>query len=267
MIVRTRLGVVGCDIAGDGVPLVWLHGYPLDRTLWAPQLAAALPGVRQVAPDLPGFGGSARLPERSFDAWADWVAALLDALAIERCILGGLSMGGYLAFACWRRHPSRIRALVLADTRAGQDSAEARARREENQRLLETQGVGALAERLLPGMVGRTTRRERPEVPAALDAMMRRADPAAVADAREALIGRDDSAPSLPTITVPTLVLCGDEDALTPLAESRALADAIPGARLAVVPQAGHCSNLEQPAVFNALLSEFLVATIRTHPT
>lgn len=267
MIVHTRLGAVGCDVAGEGVPLLWLHGYPLDRTLWAPQLAAALPGVRQVAPDLPGFGESARIPGRTFDAWADWVASFLDALAVERAIIGGLSMGGYLAFALWRRHPSRVRALVLADTRADQDSAEVRARREETQRILETQGVGAVAERLLPGMVGRTTRREHPELPAALDAMMRRADPAAVGDAREALLGRADSRPTLPTITVPTLVLCGTEDILTPVAESRAIAAAIPGAWLSLVPQAGHCSSFEQPAVFNALLSEFLLATIRPGPT
>lgn len=267
MIVRTAQGPVGYDEAGAGDPVLWLHGYPLDRSLWAPQLADPAPGFRYLAPDHPGFGESARLAPATLDAWADWAVAFLDALAIRRAIVGGLSMGGYLALAIWRRHPGRVRALVLADTRAAADSDEARARRDELQALLLAQGVDAIADRLITGMVGRTTRTRHPEIVARLHAMMRRSSVEAVSDAREVLLGRPDATPTLATITVPTLILCGDEDALTPVAESRALHAAIAGSRLEVIPGAGHASNFEAPAVFNRLLSDYLAATIRTDPT
>lgn len=263
MIVATRAGSVGLDLAGEGAPLVLLHGFPHDRTLWVPQLAAGIPGARVIAPDLPGFGESAVVTPASMDAWADWLAGLFDALAVDRAILGGLSMGGYLAFAFWRRHGARVRALVLADTRAGADDQEGRAKRRAMQMLVDAQGVGPVAERMLPGMVGKTTRETRPEVVATLDAMMRRASARAVHDALDALRERPDSTPTLATIDVPTLVVCGDEDALTPVSESRAMAAAIPGSRLAVIPRAGHASNLEAPEEFTRLLSEFVGATIR----
>lgn len=261
MIVQTRHGPVGLDTAGDGVPLVLLHGFPHDRTLWAPQLAQAIPGARLLAPDLPGFGESAAVAEASLDAWSDWLAGLLDALGLERVALGGLSMGGYLCFAFWRRHRARVRALVLADTRAGADSDEARAKRRDMQRLVAAEGIAAVAERMLPGMVGRTTRESRPEVVAVLDAMMRRASTRAVHDALEALATRADSTPTLATIDVPTLIVCGEEDVLTPPAESRAMHAAIAGSRLAILATAGHASNVEVPREFSDLLSGFVGAT------
>lgn len=263
MIVRTPLGAVGLDAAGAGEPVVLLHGFPLDRTLWAPQLADPAPGFRYLAPDLPGFGESDRLGAAGMDPWADWVVALLDALGIARATIGGLSMGGYLAMACWRRHPHRVRALVFADTRAGADSDEGRAKRREMQALLRTEGIEAVVERMRPGMTGRATRRLRPEAVEALDAMMRRAHPDAVHDALQALMDRPDSTATIASVTVPTLILCGDQDILTPLAESRAMQAAIAGSALGVVPEAGHASNFEVPAVFNRLLSEFLGANIR----
>lgn len=262
MIVHTRAGDVGYDEAGEGAPVLLLHGFPHDRSLWAPQLAASLPG-RRIAPDLPGFGDSTSAAEATFDCWADGIADLLDALAIERAIVGGLSMGGYLAFALWRRHPRRIGALVLADTRAGADSEEGRAKRREMQALARAEGAGAVSERMMAGMVGRTTRAERPEVIRTLDAMMRRASIPAITDALDALMDREDSTPTLATITVPTLIVCGEEDALTPVAESRAMHAAIPGSELGILPRAGHASNLEAPEAFNGLLSRFLAATIR----
>jgi pimeloyl-ACP methyl ester carboxylesterase len=267
MIVRTRLGAGGLDEAGTGVPVFWLHGYPHDRTLWAPQLAAPVAGFRYLAPDLPGFGESDRLATTTLDGWADWVAALLDTLAIDRAVIGGLSMGGYLALAMWRRHPARVRALVLADTRAGADSAEAKEKRRDAQVLARTEGPAIIAERALPGMLGKSTRWARPETVAMLDAMLRRASADAIVDALQVLMDRPDATPGLAGITVPTLIVCGEEDALTPVAESRAMQAAIPGSRMEVIPGAGHVSNLEQPAVFDRLLSEYLGATIRTGPT
>lgn len=262
---RVKVGrdAVAFESSGNGEPLVLLHGFPHDRSLWAPQLAAPIPGVRLFAPDLPGFGESSRLKEASVERWADWLAALLDQLGLDRVILGGLSMGGYLCFAFWRRHPRRVRALALADTRAGADDVDGKAKRTAMQELVREQGVGAVAERMITGMVGRTTREERPDVVATLDAMMRRARVPAIVDALTLLRERPDSTMTLGTIDVPTLILCGEEDALTPLKESEAMHAAIAGSRLEVVPRAGHASNLEDPATFNRLLSGFASATIR----
>jgi pimeloyl-ACP methyl ester carboxylesterase len=263
VIVRARTGRVGVDIAGEGTPLLLLHGFPHDRSLWRPQLAGGLAGVRCIAPDLPGFGESDPIEAHSLDAWADWAAALLDTLEIPRAIVGGLSMGGYLTFALWRRHPGRIGALVLAATKAGADTDEGRTKRREMKALVEREGVAPAAERMMPGMVGKTSREIRPEVVTELDAMMRRASPAAVAAALDALMARPDSTPTLGTIDVPTLILCGDEDVLTPLAESQAMHAAIAGSELGVLRGAGHVCNVEDPATFNGLLSRFLTATIR----
>lgn len=261
---RIAMGApVGLDSSGEGEPLVLLHGFPHDRTLWAPQLADPPEGVRLIALDLPGFGGSARIEAPSVDAWADWLAAVLDRLGLERVALGGLSMGGYLCFAFWRRHRGRVSALLLSDTKAGADDEAGKAKRIEMQRLVREEGSGAVAARMITGMVGKTTREERPAVIATLDAMMRRASPEAVHDALDVLRTRPDSTPTLATIDVPTLVVCGEEDALTPPAESRALHAAIAGSELAIIPRAGHASNLEDPAAFTRLLTGFARATIR----
>ena len=267
MIVHTALGAVGLEESGRGVPVVWLHGFQHDRTVWAPQLASPAPGFRYLAPDLPGFGESVQLADPSLDAWADWIATLLDTLAIDRAVIAGLSMGGYLAFAFWRRHPRRVLGLVLADTRPGPDSEEARGKRREMQSLVLAEGPGAIADRMIAGMVGKTSHAERPAAVATIDAVMRRASVGGITDGLQALMDRDDSTATLATITVPTLVLCGEEDALTPVAESRAMSAAITGSRLALIAGAGHVSNIESPEVFNALLSDFLAATIRTDKT
>ena len=267
MKVETRSGTVGLATGGKGEPLLLLHGFPHDRTLWAPQLAGDSLGVRRLAPDLPGFGESDSIGGDSVEAWADWVADLLDLLELQRVILGGLSMGGYLAFAFWRRHPTRVRALILADTRAGADSEEGRAKRREMQVLARAQGSAAIAERMMPGMVGKTTRESRPAIVALLDAMMKRSSHEAIISALEVMATRPDSTATLETISVPTLVLCGEEDALTPVAESRAMHAAIRGSQLGIIPAAGHVSNMEDPVTFNGLLSRFLAATIRGTPT
>lgn len=260
MILDTSRGRVSFEEAGSGLPLVLLHGFPHDRTLWAAQLAAPPAGVRLIALDLPGFGESDAAEVPSLDHWADWVAAALDALHIERAVIGGLSMGGYLAFAIWRRHASRVQGLVLADTRAGADTLDGQEKRVAMQAQVLKEGPGAIAAAMLPGMVGKTTRAERPRAVEYLDAMMRRASAAAIHDALEALRTRPDSTPTLATITVPTLIVCGDEDVLTPVKESEAMHAAIADAQLAVLPGAGHASCVEHPAAFNAVLSGFVQA-------
>lgn len=260
MIVETPRGRVGYDEVGTGRPLLLLHGFPHDRTLWTAQLGDPPANVRVIALDLPGFGESDSAEVPSLDHWADWVAGAMDALQLPRAIVGGLSMGGYLAFALWRRHRARVEGLVLADTRAGADTLEGQEKRVAMQATTLAQGAGAIADAMLPGMVGKTTRAEQPMAVEFLDAMMRRASVAAIHDALDALRTRPDSTPILPTIDVPTLVICGAEDVLTPVKESEAMQAAIPDAQLAVIPGAGHASCVERPAAFNAVLSGFVRA-------
>ncbi len=260
MIAEGPRGRIGYDEAGSGQPLLLLHGFPHDRTLWTAQLAAPPTGTRVVALDLPGFGESASADVPSMEHWADWVADAMDRLDLPRAVVGGLSMGGYLAFALWRRHPQRIQGLVLADTRAGADSLEGQDRRVAMQAMALKDGPAAVAAAMLPGMVGKTTRERNPRAVEFLDTMMRRASVGAIHDALDALRTRPDSTPTLATITVPTLVICGAEDTLTPVKESEAMHAAIADAQLAVIPGAGHASCVEHPAAFTALLSGFIQA-------
>ncbi len=260
MIAESARGQFGYDEAGAGIPVVLLHGFPHDRQLWEAQLASPPTNARLLAIDLPAFGESESAAVPSLNAWADWVIAALDALKIERAVFCGLSMGGYLCFAIWRRHPSRVMGFVLADTKAGADTLEAQDKRVAMQAKVVTDGVGPIAEAMMPGMIGKTTRDSRPRAVEFVDAMLRRASVGAVHDALDALRTRPDSTPTLATITVPTLIICGDEDALTPVKESEAMHAAIPEAQLAIIPGAGHVSNVEHPAAFNAVLFGFIQA-------
>jgi len=243
---------------GTGTPIVFIHGFPHNRTLWAPQLAALGRQFHCIAPDLRGFGESEARGPYSMDQYADDVAHLLDTLGIERAVVGGLSMGGYIAFAFWRRHRDRLRALILADTRSGADSDEGRQKRRDMITLARTRGAGAVADAMIEGMVGKSTRRERPELVRSVHAMLASAPVEGVVGALEAMMTRSDSTPTLATIDVPTLIVVGDEDVLTPPAEARAMHSAIPGSQLAVIPAAGHVSNLERPEEFNRAVGEFM---------
>jgi pimeloyl-ACP methyl ester carboxylesterase len=192
------------------------------------------------------------------DQYADDLAALLDAERIERAVVCGLSMGGYIAFAIWRRHRSRIRALVLADTRAGADSEEGREKRRAMISMVRERGGGVVADAMINDMVGRSTREKNPEIVDVVYRMLSLAPADGVIGALEAMMTRPDSEPMLPTIDVPTLIVVGEEDALTPVREARVMHAAIPNSRLEILAGAGHVSNVERPAAFNHVLSEFL---------
>ena len=238
--------------------MLFLHGFPHNRGLWAPQTSALVGRARCIAPDLRGFGDTDAVPPYSMDQYADDAAALLDALGVDCAVVAGLSMGGYVAFAFWRRHAARVRALVLADTRAGPDSDEARGRRRELIALAQSAGAAAVAETQIDGMVGKTTRAQRPEVRQAVHAMLSAAPVEGIVGALEAMLARPDSTPTLKTISVPTLVIVGDEDVLTPVKEARAMHEAVAGSRLEVLAGAGHLSNFERPAAFNHAMHDFL---------
>ncbi|MBI3914889.1 MAG: alpha/beta fold hydrolase [Chloroflexi bacterium] len=241
------------------MPLVLIHGFPLDRTIWAEQTRGLADAARVIAPDLRGCGGSAMPPDATtMDAYADDVRGLLDALNIQRAIIAGVSMGGYIAFAFYRQSAARVRALILVDTRAGADSPEGKQGRDDNAALARAEGTGAIAERMLPKMLTPQTAATRANVAQDLRALMARQPVEGVAAALIAMRDRPDSTPTLAQISVPTLVIHGAEDQLIPVKESELLRDSIRGARLEIIPHAAHLPNYEQPAAFNRVVKEFL---------
>lgn len=228
--------------------------------MWEPQLALADAGWRVIAPDLRGFGdgGTADPPATSLDDYAADVIDLLDALHVHDAVVCGLSMGGYLAFALWRLVPSYMRGLVLADTRSGADSEEAREGRTRMIDLVTARGAEAVADAIVPKLVGDTTTRERPAVVETVRALVLANTPAAIAGALTAMRVRPDSTPLLSGIHVPTLVLVGEEDTITPPSAAEELQHGIGGAQLVRLTGAGHLSSLEAPDAFNAALARFL---------
>jgi 3-oxoadipate enol-lactonase len=261
--VRYDVGRVtlAADVRGDGPALLLVHGFPLDRSLWAHQVAT-LGGWRRIAPDLRGLGATvAPDDDYSIAAYADDLIGLLDRLRVRRAVVAGLSMGGYIAFDLVRRFPERVAGLILCDTRADADGPEGRASRDALIAVAQDQGVAAVAERLLPRVLGRTTQLTQPHVVEQVREMMSRAPVSGVVGALRAMKERPDSTPLLPVIGVPTLVVVGQEDELAPLAIAKAMADAIPSGAMTVIPGAGHLSPLEAPTAVSRVLSEFLEHT------
>ena len=243
---------------GRGLPVVLLHAFPLNRAMWEPQIAALFGECRCIVPDLRGFGDSPKGGPFSMDAYADDVVALLDALQVDQAVVAGLSMGGYVALNLWRRFRPRVRALPLAHTRAAADTPEGLAQRDELIALARRAGAAAVAERQVTGLIGKSTREKQPELVERIRAEMARESVEGIVGALEAMKARPDSTDLLATIDVPTLVIVGEEDVITPVKEARAIAERIRGSRLEVIPGAGHLSNVERPAAFNAALSDFV---------
>ena len=256
--------------AGDQA-VVFVHGFPFRASMWEPQIPVAVrAGRRVLAPDLPGFGGSDVPADRSaysIDGYADLVAALVGELGLGRVVLVGLSMGGYIALAVARRHAQVLAGLVLADTRADPDTPEGRQNRSDQQGLVEERGdVTPLVDGLLSKVLAEAGSRHA-EVAATLGDMMRSTAPAGWIGALEAMKQRGDQTDLLPSISVPTLVVVGESDALVPFDVAEAMTKSIPGARLEIVPDAGHVTNLENPEAFNRAFSEFLMALPAPEPT
>ena len=246
----------------DGSPVVLLvHGFPLNRSMWDPQLGSLRAEARVIAPDLRGFGASEAGPPGplTMRQHADDLAALLDVVGVrEPIVYCGLSMGGYIAFEFWRRHRGRVRALVLADTRATVDTAEARENRLRMAARAEAVGGPQPAiDEMLPRMFSPTLRPGAPPEQL-VRAMMASSSVRAVADGQRGLADRADSLDLLPSIDVPTLVIVGEHDQLTPPAESERMLELLPNARLTVLDQSGHMSNLENPDAFNQALLSFV---------
>jgi 3-oxoadipate enol-lactonase len=258
--VHTQLNgvTIAYDRVGTGEPVLFLHGFPHSRAIWEPQLAGLACAASCIAPDLRGFGQSEARGPFTMEQYADDAAALLDAERVSQSVVVGLSMGGYIAFAMWRRHPERIRGLVLADTRASADDATARERRLHLMELARQAGSAAVAEAMLPAMIGASTRKRHPQLVESLRRLMALASVEGICGALQAMLDRVDATALLPHIHVPTLVVVGDEDSITPPAEAQRMAEALPRGHLEVIAEAGHLSSYERPAAFNRLLCEFL---------
>ena len=247
------------DTGGNKIPLLLIHGFPLDRTLWSAQTRGLVDVARVLAPDLRGFGESP-LPigAVTMDTYADDLRDLLDGLGVQRAVIAGLSMGGYIAFAFYRKYASRVRALILADTRAAPDSPEAKKGRDDNVVLAREKGTAAVAEKMFPKMLMPQTIAARADIANATRALMSRQPSEGVVAALIALRDRPDSTPTLGQIVAPTLIVGGAEDTLTPPKDAEQMRDGIRGARLAVIPNAAHLSNFEQPDAFNQTVRAFL---------
>jgi len=228
-------------------------------TMWEPQFTLAAHGWRIIAPELRGFGdGKSDPATTSIDDYAGDTIDLLDALHVEAAVICGLSMGGYTTLAMFRHAPRYFQAMVLADTKSAGDSAEAVAGRKSMQQLVRDKGQAAVAEALLPRLVGETTKLGRPDVVEHLRRQITGNSVEAITGALQALMTRPDSTPMLSSIHCPVQILVGDEDVLTPPALSEQLHRDIPGSELVVITGAGHMSNMEQPELFNDALARFL---------
>jgi pimeloyl-ACP methyl ester carboxylesterase len=249
------------DDYGPGPVVVLLHGFPLNRKIWSPQETSVGSIYRVIAPDLRGHGQSAA-PAGAYtmDVMADDVIELLDALQITTpVVLGGLSMGGYVALSLVARYPRRVRALMLIDTRATADTPEAAKNREELARTVEATGsTRNVVDAMLPRFFSEETRSRRGELIPPVKEMMEKNTPRGVAGALQGMAQRPDRTALLATITIPTLVMVGAHDVITTVEESRQMAAALPRAQLVVIPDGGHLAPLENPEAANGAMLTFL---------
>ncbi len=245
---------------GSGVPLLLIHGFPLNREMWRPQIETLSTTARVIALDLRGHGQSP--PTRgpySMDLLADDCAGVLEALKVDQpVVVCGLSMGGYVSFAFFRRHSDKVAGLVLASTRAGADSVEAKINRDKAALLTEKNGTQSVIGSMLPIIMAPQTYREKPELVSQVAGIMEKTSTSGMVSALKAMKTRPDSTPTLAQIKVPTLIIHGADDQIIPLSDSEAMHTAISDSRLEVIPDAGHLLNLEQAQLFNQSMEIFL---------
>jgi len=251
---------------GEGSPVLLLHGFPLDHTMWNAQIEALAGTARVVAPDLRGFGQSplGEVDPRygiSMDQYADETAEFLDALGIrEPVVLVGFSMGGYIAWQFVRKHGNRVHALIQCDTRAIADNDEGRAGRIKMAEKVAEWGSERVAEMMGPKLFSAKALETRPELMAEVRSVVKKTPPASIAAAQRGMAARPDVTAMLPTINVPTQILVGDADAISTQTEMQSIAAAVPRAEFVVIPNAGHMTTMEQPAAVNDALAEFISA-------
>lgn len=245
---------------GFGPPILFVHGFPLNYTMWQAQIDEFSKTHRVIAPDLRGFGGTdGVLYSVSMEQFADDLADLLDALAVEEPVtFCGLSMGGYIAWQFAQRHPARLAKLIVCDSRAAADSPEAAANRLKMADIVLKEGPEPVAWAMMPKLFAQCTSEHCPTAIAAVRQMVMTSNPVAIAAAHRGMAVRPDVTAWLPTLRLPTLILCGEHDAISPAAEMKTIAEAIPNARFALIPNAGHMAPMEQPEAVNDALRRFV---------
>ena len=244
---------------GEGLPVIFIHAFPLDQRMWDPQVECLKKTCRVITLDLRGFGNSGSPVSRySLADMAGDVKGLMRTLSIDQAVLVGLSMGGYVSMAFYRDYPDAVRALVLCDTRTSADTEEGRARRFASADKAEREGAAAIAADMVPLLLGRSSLEKRPDVVNRVRLMAEGNPPRGVAAAQRAMADRSDSGLLLASVTFPVLLICGAEDTLSPPSEMEAISRGIPGSSLKVIDEAGHLPNIEQPGRFNDVLLEFI---------
>ncbi len=250
---------MACRDEGSGNPLVFLHAFPLNQTMWDDQVTALRTDHRVITFDWRGFGESALGAETtSMSLFADDLAGLLNELGIERTTICGLSMGGYVAFAFYRKFTDRVSALILSDTRANTDTDEGKRARYEMAELVRKSGPSALVESMTTRLIGSTTFENSQRVVERLQRIIESNSAEGIAQALIGMAERDNSSDLLGRINFPTMVIVGSEDKLTPPSEVERMSNAIGNAKFKVIPGAGHLPNIEQPAEFNRAITKFL---------
>ena len=244
------------DDIGNGLPLLLIHGFPLDRTLWRSQIAGLQHAYRVIAPDLRGFGNSSETDGKavSMDQYAADLKALLDSLSITQAVIGGISMGGYVALALYAQYSERVKGLILANTRATPDSIEGKQTRLDNAQKVSETGTSFLVESMAPKMLGPTVRTE---LAITVHSMMARQRAAGIMSALRGMAARPDRTSLLRFATVPTLIVTGSADTLIPPVDSEAMQALIPDSTLVNIPEAGHLSNIDKSDAFNDAIRAF----------
>ena len=256
---RVTDGLISYSESGEGPAIVLLHAFPLNGRMWEPQIEFLQGNHRVVTPDYPGFGRSSRAPAQpDVRYYAGCVQRLVENLGLESFVLGGISMGGYVAFQCLGLFPERISGLILADTRADADTEEARETRTKTARHVAEEGVEVLIELQMERLLAPRTIENNEAVVEEVRAMIRESSPDGVVGALGAMRDRPDATPLLPDIKIPTLVIGGEEDSISSPDVMGEMARKIPDSRHVVVPGVGHLSNLEAPEEFDAALRDFL---------
>jgi len=249
---------IAYDDQGTGPSIVFLHAFPLNRTMWANQEQVLSSQFRVITIDLRGHGESdAPLWRYTLDQSADDVCALLDQLAVRQALFVGLSMGGYLLFAFYRKYSARVKGMILADTRAQADTDEGKAGRFQMAQTAYKHGPSAIADLMIPKLLSPATIQTRPEIVQNVRSMIEGNQISGIAGDLLAMAERPDSVPLLKQIACPTQIIVGELDQATPPADATLMANQIPNARLAIIPNAAHLANLEQPAAFNKILTSF----------
>jgi pimeloyl-ACP methyl ester carboxylesterase len=246
---------------GSGLPLLLIHAVPLNAAIWQPQRRDLSNHLRVISYSLPGFGrGGTFVPDTSIDDCADQAVELLDELNVGQAVVAGCSMGGYITLAMYRRHPSRVLGMILANTRAGADSPEAAANRFAQAEAIRAGGLDAFLAGMRAKLLGASTMKSAPDILRLLDDMLGTATVEGAAGMLEAMARREDSSTLLASATVPVCLITGEEDTLIPPDEAVRMRELQPAAALHVLPASGHLSCLERPVLFNAAVESFLAS-------